>query len=593
MTASRSWLFRWCALACLWLHTTALVAQPAVPPPTADAAAPTATDGDGVTPPKLVHFQPAPYPEAALAVGLTGSVVLRLTVEADGSVSAAEIAEASDETFAEPARVAALAFRFEPASKGGQPLRVRILYEYRFTLDAAAAAPQQAAPSVGKLSGKLLVAGAETPLAGARVSVTGSDGRTSELTTGPQGEWSLDALAPGAYQVRVQAPGMQAIAISEEVVAGEETLVTYRAGPESDVLEVTVKGQRPPREVTRRTIERREVERVPGTSGDALRSLQSLPGLARPPGLAGLLIVRGSAPEDTETFVDGNNVPIIYHFGGLSSVVPTELLDRIDFYPGNFSARYGRVMGGIVDVGLRSPNTDCLGDYGKPSGESGCYRGLLQVDMIDTRALVSGPIGSSKEWSFAVAGRRSWVDAWLTPVLEEAGAGVTSAPVYYDYQVIADYQPSKNERLSLRFFGSDDRLEIIINDPLAQDPGIVGGNLTFHTAFYRAQAVYETELTSEVELSTSVAVGLDKLEFTLGQLAFNLQGRPILSRSELRFEPTQGVKLDIGLDYQAAPYSILVRAPEPPRPGESSPGPFSTRPIREQQEEGLVFRPAW
>ena len=118
-----------------------------------------------------------------------------------------------------------------------------------------------------------------------------------------------------------------------------------------------MQGERPPREVTRRTLERREINRIPGTSGDALRSIQNLPGVARPPGLAGLLIVRGSAPQDTAIFVDGTEVPLIYHFGGLSSVIPTELLDRIDFYPGNFSARYGRVMGGIVDVGLRSPDT--------------------------------------------------------------------------------------------------------------------------------------------------------------------------------------------------------------------------------------------
>jgi hypothetical protein len=61
------------------------------------------------------------------------------------------------------------------------------------------------------------------------------------------------------------------------------------------MLEVTVRGERPAREVTKRTLERREIERIPGTGGDALRSLQNLPGVARS-GFGGLLIVRGSAP---------------------------------------------------------------------------------------------------------------------------------------------------------------------------------------------------------------------------------------------------------------------------------------------------------
>src|SRR5207253_1939564 len=83
-----------------------------------------------------------------------------------------------------------------------------------------------------------------------------------------------------------------------------------------------------PYEGTRRTIERREIERIPGTNGDALRSIQNLPGVARPPGIFGALLIRGSGPQDTQTFIDGIYVPIIYHFGGLSSVVPTELLSK-------------------------------------------------------------------------------------------------------------------------------------------------------------------------------------------------------------------------------------------------------------------------
>ena len=119
-----------------------------------------------------------------------------------------------------------------------------------------------------------------------------------------------------------------------------------------------MKGDRPPREVTRRTIGREEMAQSAGTYGDALLSLQNLPGVARPPPFSGALVVRGSAPQDTNVYIDGTNVPLAYHFGGLSSVVPTELLDRIDFYPGNYSAQYGRGMGGVVDVGLRDPSKD-------------------------------------------------------------------------------------------------------------------------------------------------------------------------------------------------------------------------------------------
>ena len=38
----------------------------------------------------------------------------------------------------------------------------------------------------------------------------------------------------------------------------------------------------------------------------------------------GGLIVRGAAPGDTKVFLDGQEIPQLYHFGGLTSVVSTE-----------------------------------------------------------------------------------------------------------------------------------------------------------------------------------------------------------------------------------------------------------------------------
>ena len=333
------------------------------------------------------------------------------------------------------------------------------------------------APTTGNLGGQVRSTRRSLSLAGAEILLTGPDGAVRRVVADADGKWAAEALPPGAYKVHVSAPGFSPIEVTEDIAAGEATEATYRLAaevkPSSKAIEVTVNGTRPPREVTKHTIERREMMRIPGTSGDALRSIQSLPGVARPPGLAGLLIVRGSAPQDTAYFIDGADVPLIYHFGGLSSAFPTELLDRIDFYPGNFSARYGTVMGGIVDVALKSPDTRCTGDYGKPTDKNGCFHAMAQADLIDTRALVQGQMGN---WSFAAGGRRSWVDTWLKPVLTSAGAGVTTAPVYYDYQLIAETKPTSTSRLSLRFFGSDDRLKVLITDPIAEDPGF-GGNL--------------------------------------------------------------------------------------------------------------------
>jgi TonB family protein len=540
--------------------------------------------------PELLEFVNATYPAEAMKQGLEANVVLILTIDREGRVIKAEAPEPVGNGFDEAAIAAAEQFRFQPATRDGNPIVTKIRYLYKFTLKAVQAPPPPP-PTTGILTGRLRLADTDTAMAGASLVLVGPDGKEQRLTTDAEGRFRADGMPPGLYKVRIAIEGFDPVESSEEVVAGDETDVIYRLAPQTEGVEVVVRGERPPREVTRRTVERREIERIPGTSGDALRSIQSLPGVARPPGLAGLLIVRGSAPEDTLQFIDGAGVPIIYHFGGLSSVVPTELLDRIDFYPGNFSARYGRAGGGIVDVALRSPDTRCLTPDGKPDQKrKGCFHALAQVDLIDGRLLVQGPL-PLKGWSFAGGIRRSWLDAWLKPVLEEAGAGVTTAPVYYDYQLIAEHK-GEGSRASVRFYGSDDRLAILINDPAAQDPAF-GGSLRFGTSFYRAQVLYENALTSKFSVNAALAVGKDAVNFSLGTFFFKLRVIPITTRYELSYRPIKGAKINVGLDFEMADFDVNVRFPPPPRPGEPAPGPYANRPPVETSSEGFGFRPGW
>ena len=544
-----------------------------------------------VVPPSLTQFENAPYPPAAEKAGLEGDVVLKLTIDAQGNVTTSEISEPAGNGFDEAARDASLKFKFRPATRGGKPVASQILYRYSFTLKPAAAAAEAPPMQHGEVGGTVRIRGTDEPLPGLEVVARLADGSERKALTDAEGRFRFENLNPGQVGLRIAAPGFRELTSEEDVVAGEAVDVTYRISPETTGIEIIVEGERPPREVTRRTIERREVDRIPGTGGDALRSLESLPGVARPPPFSGLLIVRGSAPEDTNFFFDGTLVPLAYHFGGLTSVVPTELLDRIDFYPGNFSARYGRVQGGIVDVGLRTPNTQCVGDYGKASPERGCYHGLAQFDLIDGRLMLQGPLLGSKDWSFALAGRRSWIDVWLRPALEESGASVTSAPVYYDYQAIVERKRG-NSRLSLRAYGSDDQLEIIVTDPAAEDPGF-GGALRFGVSFWRIQALYEDKLAPGVNLQSMLSVGRDNIGIKLGAFRFDLDVWPIYARQEFQFTLAEGVKFNAGLDFLSAPVEVLVRAPEPPQPGEPDPGPFVNRPLLETESQDTAFRPGW
>jgi TonB family protein len=538
-------------------------------------------------PPQLTRFVPAAYPPEAEKKGLEGNVVMQIDVGADGRVTAVAVLNPAGHGFDEAAAAAARQFVFAPALRDGKPVPARILYRYSFSLQVSpgagaaaaegAAAPAPAVPS-RNLAGVVRSSAGEVPIAGATVTLRADGGVEKVARTGADGSWAFLDLVPGTYTVLVQAPGYQKLDVQERVVAGEATDVVYRLTAEGEI-QVVVRGKRPPREVTKRTLERREIERIPGTNGDALKSLQSLPGVARPPGFIGLLIVRGSAPYDTAVFVDGTFIPLLYHFGGLSSAVPTELLDKIDFYPGNFSAQFGRVTGGIVDVAMRSPKSD------------GRYHGMVQIDLIDARALLEGPVPLAKGWNFAAAMRRSWVDVWLKPVFTSAGASVTAAPVYYDWQAYAETKPTDRSSLRLSFFGSDDRLEILTKDTFEQEP-LLTGNIGMHTGFYRGLVKYQADLSDQVSVSSSTAIGKNTMEFSLGSLFMTQLIYPLSNRSEVSWRASRGVTLHGGVDMIFAWYDAVVRAPSPPRAGEPDPGPFATRPPLSLAVTGTAFRPA-
>jgi TonB family protein len=535
--------------------------------------------------PRPLNYQPPAYPPEAEKAGLEATVTLQLDIDRQGKVKNAVVIEPAGHGFDESAIEAAKKLEFEPARKAdGTPAPARILYRYSFTLKKAAPQappgddrPGQTDEASESLRGLVLASGGDVPLPGATVIISGPTGQT-EATVDTEGNFRLEGLGPGKYRVIVTAPGYDALSIEEQIGEGEAIEVKYRLVASTDGLEVVVRGARAPREVTKRTLQKREIDRIPGTNGDAIRSLQNLPGVARPPSILGVLLVRGSAPQDTQTFVDGTPVPLIYHFGGLSSVVPTEMLDRIDFYPGNFSAQYGRVMGGIVDVSLRSPKND------------GKYHGMLQADLVDARGLVEGPVPFTKnKVRFAAAGRRSYIDAWLGPTLSAAGASVTQAPVYYDYQLLLETNPTPSSNLRFAFFGSDDSLALIADQPPPGEPAL-SGNVGLHTGFNRLQLRYDNDIDEKNRIAGVLALGKDELDFEVGPFFFFLDLYTITGRAEYTRRVSKGITLNAGLDIFTSYADISYRGPTLPRPGEPQGGPFSTRPpIEAKLGDWFVF----
>jgi hypothetical protein len=359
--------------------------------------------------------------------------------------------------------------------------------------------------------------------------------------------------ADGAFEIRAVAPDGLRVIVSD---TGHEPCIRDFSGAElggaapaewtcfsrsrsEGIFETRVRGQPPHPEETKTTLGRAELTTVPGTLGDPLRVIQNLPGVARAPYGLGVLIVRGANPADTGVFIDGLNVPILYHFLVGPSVLAPYLVDKIDFFPGGFGARYGRFSGGLVDVTLRS-------DVGKQ------LHGAADVSLLDASVFVEGPVTDGVRASAAV--RRSYVDKILPYFIPHriGSTFVTAVPVYYDYQARVEKDLRGGGRLTLEAFGSDDNIAVIAQDPTRQI------SIDNHTGSHRVMLTWTTPAGAWLSRqSTAYGYGVQSFSFgpNSGQIGYHrLFLREDLSRT---FGPhlSVGAGIDAVLSYDLADFN--------------------------------------
>ena len=536
-------------------------------------------------PPRLLRFIEAAYPAAALAEGVEGAVLLALAIDAEGHVTSATVVEGPGHGLDEAARAAASQFSFSPGRRDGAPVPSVLRYRYRFNAAAARAAQ---APRVHAVVRVLLRGRAEAALEGATVTLTLRGGAPRTVRADAQGEARFELDAAGIASIAVQAEGYRPFTSDESVADRDDLGITYRPTPadapaapatpgarpaNADEDEATVRARRPAREVTRQTLEFREILRMPGTGGDALRAVQNFPGVGR--SLTGLLIVRGAIPQDTQIFADGTLIPIVYHFGGLSSVISTELLDHIDFYPGNFSARYGRAQAAVVDVGLRSPLREG-------------YRVVANVNLIDASVFAEGAI--TRNLSFAVSLRRSYVDAILGAVLSNSSTlSFTSLPVYWDYQAMLEYRPTPRDRIRLTGLGSDDSLALVLSRPSETAPRF-SGDFTTAIGFHAGQLLWDHTFSPRVTSRAMVSINRNKLSFGGGeQFGLDLSFWQLTGRYELSAQFTRHMRANLGLDIVGGPATIAFNGLRQPTEGQTP--NLSTQARAATQASDTIYHP--
>lgn len=565
-------------LVLMGMGASVATAQIAPPPKEQPAQEPT-TPAALVRLPEVVKFVEAAYPQAALDESVEADVRLQIEIDIVGKVTKAVVIEPVGYGFDEAAVAAVSQMEFSPAMTESGAVPVQIEYVYRFTIQTETTPvevdpPASPEPMVVKLRGRLLELGTRSPIAGVTILVpavgksalSGTDGRF-ELMDLPPGPTTL-VIPPTQYE-----QSELVVPIPDDGAA--EVTIRLKRDPFSEFRTV-IEGQKELPEPVKRKLVVQEIQKIPGVSGDALKAVQNLPGVARPPGAAGLLVVRGANPGDTAIRVDEAVLPQLYHFGGVYSVFNTDLLESIDFYPGGFSVKQGDATAGLVSVSLKEGRTDRWGGY-------------FDINVFHAAGFASGP--TWEDGSLTLAARRSYIDAIVPLVVpDDMNLSFTTAPVYYDYQAQLDQRLGPKDRLRIFVYGSDDQLRILLKEPSATNPAI-RDRIENHSYFHTIQAQWEHVFSNDFKLVSRLQFGAQLLSFYLGDtISFKLE--PILRggwREDFSWKVADFFTLDFGLDVGYEYATADITAPLQPREGESPP-PLTTATLQSVNESATFGR---
>lgn len=424
--------------------------------------------------PEVIHRVTPVYPPECTREGIEGTVLLECLLNDSGTVDSIALVKSVHPLLDSSAITALRQFRFTPAIAGGEPVPVLLQYEIPFTLETITRKIEQYV----NFQGRLLESGTRTPVADAMIVISFTD-TTADTTldvpfsrylekiaafegqsleenkliaiTDSTGNFSFSSLPVGRITITSPVPGYERLLQTEMITSGEALTVTYYIKRVSyNDYEIVVYGKAEEKEVSRRQLTLTEIRKIPGIGNDAVRVVQALPGVARPSFISGDIIVRGAPSWDSRYYLDGIDIPMLYHFGGLKSVYNSEGLGSIDFYPGGFGTRYGGCTAGVIEIKGRQPKNDR-------------WHGQLDLNLIDGSVLAEGPI--TDKASLLVSVRRSFLGdlaSWYFKQFPDLFP-FSVTPYYFDILVRADYSPNDKHHIFATSLTCRDSLGALIS----------------------------------------------------------------------------------------------------------------------------------
>jgi outer membrane receptor for ferrienterochelin and colicin len=189
------------------------------------------------------------------------------------------------------------------------------------------------------------------------------------------------------------------------------------------------------------TLKRKETYSMAGSTKDIFRSVQMLPGVSENNAATAQYNVRGGTIDENLMLINGIELAEPYHIKAFPfasiGIFNIDMVERINFSAGGFSAEYGDALSSVLNV-----------DYKKANNDSIC--GRVNMGMIDLGILTEIPL--SNKASFLIAGRHSYLDPVIKLIDPEEDVSIR----YYDIQGKFDYKINNRNSFSILGIYSQD-----------------------------------------------------------------------------------------------------------------------------------------
>jgi len=294
------------------------------------------------------------------------------------------------------------------------------------------------------VAGRVMERGTGEPIFGAEVTF---DSRT--VQTDSEGRFVVD-LPSGTWSVAIEAIDYAPAHLG--VVVPHSSPIRVYLEPRPPFVVVVEAFKRTPH-ITQHQVDAEMALETPGTYDDAVRLVQSLPGVAvqrEYAPSAGDLNIRASAPGDNRYYLDGVELPYLYHFNQYASVFPTSQIATLDLYPSSYGAAYGDAVGAVIEARSRAERPKTV-------------HGSATLNFVMAGADIRVPL--RRGWWVSAAGRRSYQD-----LFGEATAQYTLWPIFHDFALRAGRDTDHGDT-QLFLWGAGDRYvraagELDVLDPV-------------------------------------------------------------------------------------------------------------------------------